>query len=147
MIKVWTDGSYNVKGAPGRGGWAALIEREGTTKQLTGCAVGTTQHRMELTAVCEALEQLSGAIEVRTDTPYIATCFSDGWHIRWRKDDKWRGSKGPVRNQDLWKRLFALLEDGTRDVSFVRVIGHADEANNDARDLRRSARGRGAVRG
>jgi ribonuclease HI len=127
---VWTDGSCNATGVTGRGGWAALIERDGTTEQLVGCAVRTTQHRMELTAACEALEQLSGAIEVRTDTPYIEKCFSDGWHIRWRRDDKWRTRKGPVKNRDLWERLLALVEDGTRNVSWVRVKGHADEANN-----------------
>jgi ribonuclease HI len=85
---------------------------------------------MELTALCEALEQLSGAIEVRTDTPYIEKCFNDRWYIRWRRDDKWRTRKGAVKNRDLWERLFALVEDETRDVSFVRVKGHATEANN-----------------
>ena len=131
---VWTDGSCNAKGVTGRGGWAALIERDGTTDQLVGSAVDTTHNRMELTAVCEALEQLSGAIEVRTDSTYIQKCFSDGWHIRWRRDDKWRTPKGPVKNRDLWERLFALVEDETRDVSFVWVKGHATEDNNNIVD-------------
>jgi ribonuclease HI len=96
---------------------------------------------MELTAVCEALEQLSGAIEVRTDTPYIANCFAEGWHKRWRQGGRWRTSSGrSVANRDLWERLFALVEDGTRDVSFVRVIGHGtDEDNNIVDRLARQA--------
>ena len=132
---VWTDGSCNAEGLAGRGGWAALIERDGRTEQLVGSAVGTTQNRMELTAVCEALERVNGAIEVRTDSTYIEKCFSEGWHIRWRRDDKWRTSKGqPVRNRDLWERLFALVDDDARDVSFVWVKGHATEANNNIVD-------------
>ena len=84
---------------------------------------------MELTAVCEALERVDGAIEVRTDSTYIAKCFSEGWHIRWRRDDKWRGSNDPVKNRDLWERLFALVDDDAKDVSFVwRKRGK--EANN-----------------
>jgi ribonuclease HI len=89
---------------------------------------------MELTAVCEALEQLSGAIQVRTDSRYIEKCFTDGWHIRWRRDDKWRTPKGPVKNRDLWERLLALVEDESRDVSFVWVKGHASEENNNIVD-------------
>jgi len=126
---VWTDGSCNVEGVAGRGGWAALIERDGSTEQLVGSAMETTQNRMELTAVCEALERIVGAIEVRTDSTYIEKCFSEGWHIRWRRDDKWRTTKGPVKNRDLWERLFALVEDDARDVSFV-WLKRATEANN-----------------
>jgi len=105
---VWTDGSCNAEGVAGRGGWAALIERDGSTEQLVGSAMETTQNRMELTAVCEALERVTGAIEVRTDSKYIEKCFSEGWHIRWRRDDRWRTPKGPVKNRDLWERLFAF---------------------------------------
>ena len=90
---VWTDGSCNAEGVAGRGGWAALIERDGSTKPLVGSAMETTQNRMELTAVCEALERVAGAIEVRTDSTYIEECFSEGWHIRWRRDNEWRTPK------------------------------------------------------
>jgi ribonuclease HI len=105
-----------------------LIERDGSTEQLVGSAMETTQNRMELTAVCEALERVDGAIEVRTDSKYIAKCFNEGWHIRWRRDDKWRTPKWPVKNRDLWERLLALAEDDARTVSFVWVEGHGDEA-------------------
>jgi len=131
---VWTDGSCNAKGVSGRGGWAALIERDGITEQLVGSATDTTHNRMELTAVCEALEKLSGVIEVRTDSTYIQKCFSDGWHVRWRRNDKWCTPKGPVKNRDLWERLFALVEGESRDVSFEWVKGHATEANNNIVD-------------
>ena len=61
---IWTDGSCNANGLQGRGGWAALIEQEEEPIELSGSANGTTQNRMELTAVCEALETLTGTIEV-----------------------------------------------------------------------------------
>jgi ribonuclease HI len=128
---VWTDGSCNAEGVRGRGGWAVLIERDdGSTEQLVGSAKETTQNRMELTAVCEALERVNGAIEVRTDSKYVAKCFNEDWHLRWRRDDKWRTPSGrPVKNRDLWERLFVLVEDDARDVSFV-WLKRGTEANN-----------------
>lgn len=133
-IVVWTDGSWNANGM-GRGGWAALIEQAGTVRELSGSADGTTQHRMELTAVCEALEALTGAIEVRTDTPYVEKCFNENWHERWLRDGSWKGSNGrPVENRDLWERLFGLVWDGSRVVTFKRIKGHADDANNNRVD-------------
>jgi ribonuclease HI len=131
---VWTDGSCNAEGVARRGGWAALIERDGSTEQLVGSAMETTQNRMELTAVCEALERVNGAIEVRTDSKYIEKCFSEGWHVRWRRDDRLRTPKGPVKNRDLWERLLALVDGDARDVSFVWVKGHRNEANNNIVD-------------
>jgi ribonuclease HI len=137
---VWTDGSCNVDGVKGRGGWAALIERDGTTDQFGGSAVDTTHNRMEQTAVCKALERLRGAIEVRTDSRYVERCFSDGWHIRWRRDDKWRTPSGkPVRNRDLWERLCALVDDQTRDVSFVWVPRGSEDNNKIVDRLSREA--------
>jgi ribonuclease HI len=83
---VWTDGSCNAKGMHGRGGWAALIEQAGTVLEISGSANGTTHNRMELTAICEALETLTGAIEVRTDSTYVEKCFNQNWHERWLLD-------------------------------------------------------------
>ena len=80
---VWTDGSCNANGMQGRGGWAALIEQAGTVREISGSAVGTTQNRMELTAICEALETLTGAIHVFTDSAYVEKCFTQEWHERW----------------------------------------------------------------
>jgi ribonuclease HI len=132
---VWTDGSCNANGMHGRGGWAALIEQAGTVSEISGGADGTTHQRMELTAVCEALEMLRGAIEVRTDSPYVEGCFNQNWHERWLRDGAWTGSKGrPVENRVLWERLFGLVWDRTRVVKFVRIKGHAGDPNNDRVD-------------
>jgi hypothetical protein len=76
----------------GRGGWAALIERAGTVREVSGSAHDTTHNRMELTAICEALEALTGAVEVRTDSAYVEKCFNQNWHERWLRDGSWKGS-------------------------------------------------------
>ena len=79
---------------------------------------------------CKAPEMLTGIIEVRTDTPYVEKCFNENWHERWLRDDSWKGSNGPVKNRDLWERLFGLVWDESRDVTFVRIRGHAGDPNN-----------------
>ena len=119
-----------MKGIRGRGGWAALIEQGGTFREISGGADGTTHNRMELTAICEALEMLSGAIEVRTDSTYVEKCFNQNWHERWLLDGSWKGSSGRIKNRDLWERLFGLVWDGTRVVRFVWIRGHAGDPNN-----------------
>ena len=83
-----------------------------------------------LTAICEALERLTGAIEVRTDSAYVEKCFNQNWHERWLRDGSWKGSNGPVKNRDLWERLFGLVWDARRDVTFVWIRGHAGDPNN-----------------
>ena len=130
-IVVWTDGSCNANGMRGRGGWAARIEHAGTVREISGAADGTTHNRMELTAICEALETLTGVIEVRTDSTYVEKCFNEKWHERWLRDGSWRGSNGrPVKNRDLWERLFGLVWDDKRKVTFVWLRGHAGDPNN-----------------
>ena len=134
-ILVWTDGSCNAEGVPGRGGWAALIDHAGNVREISGGAHGTSQNRMELTAICEALEGLTGSIEVRTDSTYVEKCFNEKWHERWLRDDRWKGSNGrPVKNRDLWERLFGLVWDDTRDVTFVWLRGHNGDISNERVD-------------
>lgn len=128
---MWTDGSCNAKGIRGRGGWAALIQEGATVREISGGVDGTTHNRMELTAICEALDVLSGAIEIHTDSTYVEKCFNQNWHERWLRDGSWKGSNGRrIKNQDLWERLFALVRDDTREVSFVWLKGHAGDTNN-----------------
>jgi ribonuclease HI len=127
---VWTDGSCNANGIHGRGGWAALIEQAGTVLEISGSAHDTTHNRMELTAICEALETLTGAIEVRTDSTYVEKCFNQNWHERWLDNGSWKGANGPVKNRDLWERLFGLVWDDSRAVNFKWIKGHAGDLNN-----------------
>ena len=130
---VWTDGSCNANGMQGRGGWAALIEQAGTVREISGGADGTTHNRMELTAICEALETLTGAIEVITDSTYVVKCFSEKRYENWLRDDAWKGSNGAIKNRDLWERLFALVWGGPRVVTFTWIKGHKKDYPNNNR--------------
>lgn len=66
---------------------------------------------------------------LRTDSAYVEKCFKQNWHERWFRDGSWKGSNGPVKNRDLWERLFGLVWDGSRDVTFVWIRGHAGDPN------------------
>jgi ribonuclease HI len=137
---VWTDGSCNANGIQGRGGWAILIEQAGRPPwEFSGSADSTTHNRMELTAICEALERLTGAIEVRTDSTYVEKCFNQNWHERWLRDGSWKGSNGPVKNRDLWERLFGLVWDDRRDVTFEWIKRVSDPNNHRVDRLARAA--------
>jgi ribonuclease HI len=132
---VWTDGSCNANGMHGRGGWAVLIEQPGDPLVFSDGEDDTTHNRMELTAVCEALERLTGVIEVWTDSTYVQKCFDEKWHERWKLDNSWKGSNGrQIKNQDLWERLFGLVWDGTRTVKFEWIKGHSGYPNNERVD-------------
>jgi len=114
---VWTDGSCNANGMHGRGGWAALIEQAGTVREISGGAHGTTHNRMELTAICEALETLTGAIEVHTDSAYVEKCFNQNWHERWLRDGSWKGSDPPQEPRPLGAVVrFGLGRKARRDL-------------------------------
>ena len=114
---VWTDGSCNANGMHGRGGWAALIEQAGTVREISGSAHDTTHNRMELTAICEALETLTGAIEVRTDSAYVENCFNQNWHERWLRDGSWKGSDPPQEPRPLGAVVrFGLGRKARRDL-------------------------------
>lgn len=130
---VWTDGSCNANGMKGRGGWAALIEQSGTFREISGGADGTTQNRMEITAICEALGTLNGVIHVFTDSRYVEKCFNQKWHERWLRDGSWKGSNGPVKNRELWERLFGLVWDESRVVTFTWIKGHTPDYPNNVR--------------
>lgn len=125
---VWADGSCDANGQEaGRGGWAALIQQEGTVCELSGSASDTTRARMVLTAICEALETLTGAIEVRTDSTYLERRIK----VRWLRD----GVNGSVENRDLWERLFALVRDEQREVTFRWLRDTAGDPYDERVDL------------
>ena len=98
---VWTDGSCNANGMQGRGGWAALIEQAGNFHEIAGGADGTTQNRMEITAICEALKRLTGVIHVFTDSRYVEKCFNQKWHERWLHDGSWKGRTARSRTENF----------------------------------------------
>lgn len=127
---VYTDGAC--RGNPGPGGWGWVVP---DGPWAAGAAPETTNNRMEMQAVLEALAALDACdpLEVVTDSGYIVNCFEQRWWVGWQRRN-WRNSrKEPVKNQDLWVPLIEQVR--ARGVSFRWVKGHAGDPWNDAADL------------
>ena len=126
---VYTDGAC--LGNPGPGGWAWAIP-DGPYR--SGAAVHTTNQRMELTAVVEALGAIDGRVEVMSDSTYVVNCFRDRWYEGWIRRG-WRNSANkPVANRDLWEPLVLLVLRRQPDVTLQWVKGHGADPMNDLVD-------------
>ena len=126
---VYTDGAC--AGNPGRGGWAWAVAPDGATCG-SGGAPHTTNQRMELQAVLEALKALPGDLTIVSDSTYVVHCFRDRWWVKW-KANGWRNSKKePVANTDLWMPLVELV--AARQPTFQWVKGHSGNPMNDLVD-------------
>lgn len=137
-VIIYTDGACSHN--PGPGGWAAVLLYKGHEKRISGFEPDTTNNRMELTAVLEALKALKEpcGVLVHTDSAYIHNAFEKGWIDRWLANGWKNASKQPVENQDLWKAILAAA-NGHR-VSYRKVKGHADDTyNNICDELARKA--------
>jgi ribonuclease HI len=130
-VVVYTDGAC--KGNPGPGGWGAFLTWGGHQKDLFGGEALTTNNRMELTAVIEALASLKRGcpVAIYTDSEYVRngiTTWIKGWKARgWRTADR-----KPVKNVDLWQRLEAL--EAQHQVRWHWVRGHTGDPGNERAD-------------
>ena len=130
-IHIYTDGAC--KGNPGPGGWGALLRFNGEERELFGGEALTTNNRMELTAVIEALGALKRRSHVllHTDSQYVQKGITEwirGWKARgWRT-----ASREPVKNVDLWKRLDEVAAQ--HDIHWIWVKGHAGHEGNERAD-------------
>ncbi|HTT12292.1 MAG TPA: ribonuclease HI [Burkholderiaceae bacterium] len=130
-VEIWTDGAC--KGNPGPGGWGALLRYGGHGKELFGGLPKTTNNRMELTAVIEALASLKQRchVIVHTDSQYVKNGIEE-WMANWIRRG-WRTSDNkPVKNVDLWQRLAA--EARRHDIEWRWVRGHAGDPGNERAD-------------
>ena len=115
FVEIYADGSCS--GNPGPGGYAAILCCRGREKTITGSEQHTTNNRMELTAVIEALKCLrkSCKVLVRTDSQYVVNGVNQ-WLSEWVKRN-WKTSSGKrVLNRDLWEELLNLIS--LHEVSF-----------------------------
>ena len=131
-VQIYTDGACS--GNPGPGGWGAVLLYGAHEKQLSGGEANTTNNRMELTAVIEALSLLKRPCRVTltTDSKYVADSVTKGWVYGWQKRG-WKKSDGKdAINVDLWQRLLPLLQ--THEVTFVWIKGHAGHQYNEICD-------------
>ena len=127
MKRIHTDGAC--RGNPGPGGWAWA---SGVESFASGADAHTTNQRMEVLAVIEALkENPENPLEIVSDSNYVVKCFNDKWYVGWLRRN-WKNSQGqPVANRDLWEELFALALEADRDVTFRWVKGHSGDVMND----------------
>ena len=121
---VYTDGAC--RGNPGPGGWAWAIDDR---RWMSGAEAASTNQRMEIMAAFQAVQHLSGPLEVRSDSTYVVKCFNDRWYRGWLARG-WRNSqKQAVANRDLWEPFIELVL-ARGDVRFTWVKGHGTDRMN-----------------
>ncbi len=130
-VDIFTDGACS--GNPGPGGWGAILRFNGKEKELSGGAADTTNNRMELTAVIEAVKALKEPCEIviTSDSSYVCKAFLEGWIFNWIKKD-WKKGSSEIPNTDLWKELLTVL--GPHSYTFVWVKGHNGHPENERCD-------------
>ncbi|HAU22113.1 MAG TPA: ribonuclease HI [Erythrobacter sp.] len=135
-VQIFTDGAC--KGNPGPGGWAALLRNSVNEKEIHGGEQETTNNRMELTAVIEALRALKEPceIELYSDSKYVIDGITQ-WIHGWKKRGWKNASKDPVKNKDLWQ---VLDEEASRHkIKWNWVKGHDGHDENERVDQIASA--------
>lgn len=130
-IKIYTDGAC--KGNPGVGGWGALLIAGKHEKELFGGEKETTNNRMELMAVIQALGALKRPcqIDLHTDSQYVLKGITE-WLEGWKAKGWKTASKAPVKNVDLWQELDAACR--LHQIQWIWVKGHAGDVGNERAD-------------
>ena len=131
-VDIYTDGACS--GNPGNGGWCAILLYNGNEKILSGGEQETTNNRMEVYAAIAGLSALKQRCRVKlySDSAYLVNAIEQRWLSNWQSN-AWRTADNkPVKNQDLWQRLAALMTE--HDVTFIKVKGHADNEYNNRCD-------------
>ncbi len=132
-VVIYTDGAC--KGNPGPGGWGVYLRSGAVEKDLFGGEAQTTNNRMELTAVIEALRALKRPCRVLMymDSEYVRKGITE-WLPGWKARGWKTAAKQPVKNVDLWQALDTLVSTGGHDIDWRWVKGHAGDAGNERAD-------------
>lgn len=130
-VEIYTDGAC--KGNPGTGGWGAWLIAGDNQKELFGGEKNTTNNRMELKAVIEALSALKRPCEVivHTDSEYVQKGISE-WIHGWKARGWKTAAKAPVKNVDLWQALDAA--QALHKIEWRWIKGHAGHEGNERAD-------------
>ncbi|MBK0867591.1 ribonuclease HI [Saccharopolyspora sp. HNM0986] len=132
-VELFTDGACS--GNPGPGGWGVVLRYGTHERELHGGEPGTTNNKMELTAVIEGLAALTRpmpVVLVHTDSTYVLKGITE-WLAGWKRNGWKTASKQPVKNAELWQRLEAEAQrHGTVEWNWVK--GHAGHPENERAD-------------
>jgi len=136
-IEIYTDGSS--LGNPGPGGWGTVVVVEGKiVDELGGHDKDTTNNRMELQAVIEALKHIhkhhkESIVKIHADSSYVLNGITS-WIFGWEKNGWRTANKKAVMNQELWKELISLVREFKGKIIWEKVKGHSGHVYNDKAD-------------
>lgn len=128
-VIIYTDGACSVN--PGPGGWGCVLIYNGVEKEFSGFEDNTTNNRMEMRAVIEALSRLKEHCEVDlySDSAYVINAFKQKWVVNWVANNWHTADKKPVKNDDLWRKILEFCEQ--HKIHWHKVKGHStDKYNN-----------------
>lgn len=131
-VEIYTDGACS--GNPGPGGWGAVLRFGEHEREISGGESKTTNNRMELSAVINALKVLNQPCDIVlcSDSKYVCDAIEKGWLKKWQANNWIRNKNNPVLNSDLWKQLVELLSKHTIHIKWVK--GHAGHPENERCD-------------
>jgi len=130
-VEIFTDGAC--RGNPGPGGWGAILRYNRHEKLLKGTETLTTNNRMELVAVIEALKKLKKpcVVKITTDSQYVKNGITL-WMHQWKQNGWKTSNKKPVKNIDLWQELDRIAQ--LHKISWHWVKGHSNHPENELAD-------------
>ena len=131
LVEIFTDGACS--GNPGPGGYGSLLRYGGVTKEISGCSAETTNNRMEMMAVIEALRQLKRPCKVRlyTDSKYVMKGITE-WVPGWVRRNWMTSQKRPVLNKDLWEKILDMSK--LHQIEWRWIKGHSGHTENERCD-------------
>ncbi len=137
-VDIYTDGSCKCN--PGPGGWCAILVYGKVEKMISGAEAQTTNNRMELTAIIEALKALKEPCDIRltSDSKYALDALQNGWAISWRANNWKKSDKSKALNPDLWEILLDEVEK--HNIAYEWVKGHAGHPYNERCDKEAQAK-------
>ena len=131
VIIAYTDGAC--KGNPGPGGWGYILTYKGHKKEASGGEKNTTNNRMEMVAVIEALKAIQKKdydVHIHTDSNMVCLGINE-WMDGWKKKGWTKSNKKPVENKDLWIELDGLIQEFTGEVKCIKVLAHSGVVLNE----------------
>ncbi len=140
-VFIYSDGACS--GNPGPGGWGAILRYGDHCKEISGGEAATTNNRMELTAVLQAMSLLKEPCRVHlvSDSKYVLDALQKGWVWGWQKRGWVKSDKKPALNVDLWQQLLPLVEKHEMVYQWIRGHnGHPENERCDAMAVAESRR-------